>query len=172
MTTEIQNPDKTVAALIHLSTFTQFFFPFGNFLFPLILWTAKKNDPFVNEHGKQALNFQISLYLYMVFLVTLGITGVLVIGLRLDLQEPYHFDEFFLITRTSAEALPVLYFVISMLLLITSLFILGIYAVVSATVKAGEGKFYNYPLSFNFLRTEDYPKHVQDNTSGKADETL
>ena len=167
MTKEVQNPDKTVAALIHLSTFSQFFFPFGNFLFPLILWTAKKNDPFVNEHGKQALNFQISLYLYMVFLFAIGITGILWIALSLDIQEPFYFNRYFELTGTPVEALPLLYFVIFMVLLILALVLLGIYAVISATIKAGEGKYFNYPLSINFLNAEK--KSARSSKAEKVD---
>ena len=70
-------PDRTVASLIHISTFSKYLLPFGNFILPLILWSAKKNDPFVNEHGKQALNFQISIFLYFVLLVCTGISGVI-----------------------------------------------------------------------------------------------
>jgi hypothetical protein len=41
-----------------------------------------------------------------------------------------------------------------MVLLIVALVILGTYAVISATIKAGEGKYFNYPLSINFLKAE------------------
>ncbi len=80
METYSLQPDKTVASLIHVSAFSKYFIPFGNFILPLILWTAKKNDPFVDEHGKQALNFQISIFLYFVFLVCAGIAGVVLMG--------------------------------------------------------------------------------------------
>ncbi|MFD2519170.1 DUF4870 domain-containing protein [Salinimicrobium flavum] len=151
MTSEIKNPDKTVAALIHLSTFSQFFFPFGNFILPLILWMAKKNDPFVDEHGKQALNFQISLYLYMVFLFTVGVAGVVLIGLNLDFDKPFYFGEHFNLTGDPSEAIPIIIFAVIILLLGLSLFILNLYGVISATIKASEGKYYQYPLTINFI---------------------
>lgn len=35
--------------------------PFGNVLGPLIIWLLKKDTmPLVNEHGKESLNFQIT----------------------------------------------------------------------------------------------------------------
>lgn len=151
MTSEVQNPDKTVAAFIHLSTFSQFFFPFGNFIFPLIFWMAKKNDPFVDEHGKQALNFQISLYLYMAFLVMAGIAGVILIGINLNIEEPFYLSHHLDFTGNPSEAMPLIIFVLIMVLLLVSLFILNIYAVISATVKAFEGELYKYPLTINFI---------------------
>ncbi|MGB7843901.1 MAG: DUF4870 domain-containing protein [Salinimicrobium sp.] len=151
MTTNIQKPDKTVAALIHLSTFSQFFFPLGNFIIPLILWTAKKNDPFVNEHGKQALNFQISIYLYAIFLAMLAVVGVIIIGFNLDLQDPFYFEQNFRNIGTSGEAMPLILYAVLMALLLLGLFALSIYAVISATLKAGEGEYYKYPLTINFI---------------------
>lgn len=153
MTTDIKNPDKTVAALIHLSTFSQFFFPLGNFIFPLILWMAKREDHFVNEHGKQALNFQISLYLYTIFLFLIGVAGLVLIGLNLNLNfdHPFYFSDQFQSIGSPAEAMPLIIYALVILLLLLSLFILNIYGVISATIKANEGQLYNYPLTINFI---------------------
>lgn len=153
--------EKTIAALIHLSTFTQLVFPFGNFLFPLILWTAKRKHPFVDAHGKQALNFQISLYLYFVFLILIGVAGVLIIGVSLAPEEAFQFNEEF-IFRDPSRFGPLVILLITVLLLIITLLVLGIYGVVMATIRAGEGAYYQYPLCINFLRTvqpkaEDLP---------------
>jgi len=39
--------------------------PFGHILGPLIVWLLKKNAyPFVNEQGKESLNFQLSMTIY------------------------------------------------------------------------------------------------------------
>lgn len=51
------------------------------FLFPvvpaLVMWLIKKNDsPFVDDHGKEAVNFQISLCLYSVVSYMLMVIGV------------------------------------------------------------------------------------------------
>ncbi len=170
MTTQSINQDKTVAALIHLSTFTQFFFPFGNFIFPLIFWTAKKNDPFVNEHGKQALNFQISLFLYAFFLIMLGIAGAIILGINLNFDATFYLNEHKHWIGNPFEATPVIIYVLVMLLLVLSLFILNIYAAVTATIRAGEGKLYNYPLAINFLNAGEYvPPVNQDEKSEEKD---
>ncbi len=48
--------------------------PFGNVIGPLVIWLLKKDEyPFVDEQGKAALNFQISMTIYAM------ISGVLVL---------------------------------------------------------------------------------------------
>ncbi len=38
---------------------------FGSILGPLVFWLIKKDEfPFVNEQGKEALNFQITMFIY------------------------------------------------------------------------------------------------------------
>lgn len=40
--------------------------PFANILAPLIIWLMKKDSsPEIDAHGKQALNFQISIAIYV-----------------------------------------------------------------------------------------------------------
>jgi len=74
MTDTLTKHEKTLSAIIHASTFSKFFIPFGNFILPLVLWTAnKKEHAFVDYNGKQALNFQISLLLYS---IVLGIISI------------------------------------------------------------------------------------------------
>ena len=43
---------------------------FGSIIAPLVIWQIKKNDfPFVDEHGKEAVNFQISMLLYAIICI-------------------------------------------------------------------------------------------------------
>ena len=64
METTISENQKNVSAFIHLSTFLKYFFPFANFIAPLLIWTFNKEKAFVDEHGKQAINFQLSVLIY------------------------------------------------------------------------------------------------------------
>jgi uncharacterized Tic20 family protein len=53
---QVSKDAKTMALLCHLLAI------FTGFLGPLILWLLKKeDDPFIDEHGKEALNFQITM---------------------------------------------------------------------------------------------------------------
>ena len=51
----------------HLSAFAGFFFPFGGVLGPLVCWLSKRDESaWVYVNGRDALNFQLSMLLYMV----------------------------------------------------------------------------------------------------------
>lgn len=58
--------DRTWVILSHLTAITLFIgLPFGNIAGPLVVWLLKKQDsPSVDAHGKESLNFQISMTIY------------------------------------------------------------------------------------------------------------
>lgn len=164
----IKKEETTIATLIHLSVFSMFLVPLGNFIFPLILWLTKKESEFIDHHGRQALNFQISMFLYFILLSGLGVAGIIFIGLSLGLQDPvifhygnFPFDEF-------SRAVPFILLIGSFAILSLGLFILLIFAVISASLKASEGKLYNYPLSINFLGANN--NHHSSNHQSKNEQ--
>jgi uncharacterized protein len=59
------SPDRTWDMLCHLSALAGYVIPFGNIIAPLIIWQIKKTElPSVDVHGKEAVNFQISVLIY------------------------------------------------------------------------------------------------------------
>ena len=65
---------RTWAMFCHLSGLAGFVIPvvLSGIIAPLIVWQVKKDeDPFIDEQGKEALNFQISIALY----ATLGVAA-------------------------------------------------------------------------------------------------
>ena len=68
-----------MAMLTHLLALCGFVgIPLGNIIGPLVLWLIKKDTmPFVDDQGKEALNFQISLTIYA-FIA--GLTVFILIG--------------------------------------------------------------------------------------------
>ncbi|QHD09818.1 DUF4870 domain-containing protein [Pseudomonas sp. R76] len=67
------------AMLCHLAAFLGFVFPFGSVIGPLILWQMKREvDPFIDDQGKEALNFQITVAIaWMVcFVLAFAIIGL------------------------------------------------------------------------------------------------
>jgi uncharacterized Tic20 family protein len=122
---ENQN-DKNYSTIIQLSTFAGFVFPFGNVIAPLILWMAKKNESaFVDAHGKSAVNFQMSLLLYSILLAIL-IIPITIFTLGLGL--------------------------IFVLIAIIPVFILNIILIISASISASKGEYYEYPFSIQFIK--------------------
>lgn len=71
------NSDKTLAMLCHLGALGGFLIPFGNVIVPLVIWLVKKDQSvLVAEHGKESLNFQISMLIY--FVISLVLTLILI----------------------------------------------------------------------------------------------
>lgn len=69
--------EKNLAALCHLGTFAGFIIPFGNIIVPLIIWIVKKDESnFINDQGKEVLNFQITLSIALVVLMVLFFTFI------------------------------------------------------------------------------------------------
>ena len=65
------------ALFAHLSALAGLIIPFGNIIGPLIIWQVKKAEfPFVDDQGKEALNFNITAAI--AFLVAMALTLVLI----------------------------------------------------------------------------------------------
>jgi len=71
---------STYAMFCHLSAMAVWVgIPFGNIIGPLVLWLIKKDDhPFIDEQGREALNFQINVTLAM---IVSGLLCIILIGL-------------------------------------------------------------------------------------------
>ena len=79
--------EKTASMLCHLTALAGLVVPFGNILGPLIVWLVKRDEsPLVDREGKESLNFQISMTIYLLcsvllIVVIVGIPLLMVIGL-------------------------------------------------------------------------------------------
>lgn len=79
--------ERTWGMLAHLTALSGFVIPFGFIVGPLIIWLIKKDESaFVDDQGKEALNFQISIIIYAVvssllILVVIGIFLLIAIGI-------------------------------------------------------------------------------------------
>ncbi|HET8753631.1 MAG TPA: DUF4870 domain-containing protein [Salinimicrobium sp.] len=164
-----KNPDTSLGAFVHLSTFSKYIIPFGNFIFPLIIWTARRKESFIDEHGRQALNFQISTFLYFIFIISATISAMFIIAVNMGISENFIFHEEIEIQDLSAFIPFMVTLAISGVLLL-GLFVLEIFGVISATVKAGDGKLYKYPLSISFIKSSNQSKNEQFNNT--KNETL
>ena len=79
--TEIGPVDQAVrntAVAAHLSTFAGLVVPFGSVIGPLAVWlTRRDRDPFIDDAGREALNFGISIAVYGSLLL---VAAVLLVG--------------------------------------------------------------------------------------------
>lgn len=68
----LSETERNWAMLCHLSGFAAYFFPFGGIIGPLICWLSKKDESaWIDENGKAAMNFNLSILLYCILLVPL-----------------------------------------------------------------------------------------------------
>lgn len=85
MTTENRTPQvvstdsRNLATLSHLSSFAVFL-GVPPLVGPLLVWLLKRDDPWVEYHAKEALNFNIS---FMIWGLVAGISILLLVGLIL-----------------------------------------------------------------------------------------
>lgn len=80
--------DKQLIVLTHLSQLITLLIGFGSLIVPLILWNTNRNKVYqMDEHGKNILNFQISILIYslicipLILFIGLGLLGLFVIGI-------------------------------------------------------------------------------------------
>jgi len=74
--------ERQWALFAHLSALIGYIIPFGSIIGPLIIWQIKKNEmPFVDDQGKEALNFQITIAILAIicFILIFILIGILLI---------------------------------------------------------------------------------------------
>lgn len=159
MTESLSKHERNLSAAIHASTLSRFFVPFGNFLLPLVLWLANKQEnAFVDYNGKQALNFQISFFLYSVVLGAVSVPFFL--GILPDIFDggifnTGHFHGFRLVDLHFGNIFHdgLFFWPLGIAgLLHVALYIVNIIYTILATIRTNEGQYFKYPLSIKFIR--------------------
>ncbi len=118
--------ERQLAMWMHLSLLGHLVLPVLIIIAPLVLWLTKRDDsPFVDDHGKETLNFHITLFIYWLLLPLVGaLVGVLLCGVGA------------LVTVPAALALP---------------YVLGIIGMIAAARAAHRGEYYRYPMTLRFI---------------------
>ncbi|MEC4894480.1 MAG: DUF4870 domain-containing protein [Oscillatoria sp. PMC 1051.18] len=142
---------RTWAMLCHLASFLGLIlsliglppFAFTNIVGPLIVWLIKKNEhEFIDAHGRESLNFQISMTLYGIALTVLFFIILFVLILAGAIA-------------ANDGGIGALIFgvfgIIWLVILGVIVGLLQLVLVIFAAVKANKGEFYRYPLTIRFL---------------------
>ena len=160
MATVLTKHERNLSAIIHASTFSKYFIPFGNFILPLILWTANKKEyEFVDHNGKQVLNFQISMLLYSIVVSLISIPFF--IGFLPDLldgnfwdfprlsdlnnlnihisSDDFRWGRFFWPVGISG-------------VLHAGLVVINVVYTILATIRTNEGQHFQYPFTIKFIK--------------------
>ncbi|GAA4807341.1 DUF4870 domain-containing protein [Litoribaculum gwangyangense] len=84
----IMRQDNQLLVITHLSQLITLITGFGSLILPLILWLTQKDKVYqMDEHGKNIVNFQLSLIVYcllcipLILFFGLGILGFIILGI-------------------------------------------------------------------------------------------
>ncbi|MEX6627253.1 DUF4870 domain-containing protein [Tenacibaculum salmonis] len=139
------NNDNTNAFLIHISAFVGYLFPLGSIITPLILWqTLKDRSLFLDKHGKEAVNFNISFGLY-IFILSASFFSFffgnflnIFNGIDIDFGEHHFYNGIFGFLGIAS--------------LVSIVSLIKIALIIIAAMKANKGEEYHYPFTINFIK--------------------
>ena len=84
----MKREDKQLIVITHLSQLIPLILGFGSLILPLILWVTQKEKVHqMDTHGKNIINFQLSLIVYCIICVPLilffglGLLGFILLGI-------------------------------------------------------------------------------------------
>lgn len=145
---------KNLATFTHLSTLSQYCIPFGNYIFPILIWSTNKDKSELIDHqGKQAINFQLSILLYSLVLAVIAIPIFIVTFFSNIPLNTVINDEQFIADHFSVENVTgIVVVAIIAILLFVALKVAEFILIIYASLKASTGDHYKYPLTIAFIK--------------------
>lgn len=149
-----KSTENKIATLIHLSTLSQYFIPFGNYILPIILWTSKKEESaFVDQNGKQVLNFQLSILVYSLLLAMIAIPILIYTVLNnVSYYDLLHSNELLFENYDYSTSIGLLTIATLALFALACVKVTEFFLIIYASIKASNGENYKYPLTIPFLK--------------------
>jgi len=146
--------EKNTATFLHLSALTQYVFPFGNYIFPIVIWSSKKNESeFVDYSGKQVLNFQLSIFLYSMILCLIAIPiFIYAIFKNIPFDKIIGNDDFLIENLTAGNITGLTILGLLAVMLFLFLKVIEFNLIIYAAVKSSNGEKYKYTLSIPFFK--------------------
>ncbi|MGL5111118.1 MAG: DUF4870 domain-containing protein [Flavobacterium sp.] len=146
--------EKNIATFTHLSTLSQYIIPFGNYIFPILIWTSKKDQSeFVNYHGKQAINFQLSMLIYSLIMAAIALPILFfVVFNNMTFNDFYHHHDFKFTSNLFENNITIITLGIMVGLLFVGIKIAEFFLIIIAAVKTSNGEKYKYPLTIPFIK--------------------
>lgn len=144
------NNDKNNAFLIHLSAFSGYFIPLGSVIIPLIIWNIKKDESeFVDQHGKEAVNFNLSFLLYytILFIALFPILFKTIFNMANHMEHINHFDHMNHLFEFGGW-----FSIFGIAVLFGTMTIFKFIVIILAAVKAQQGDKFSYPLRIKFIK--------------------
>ena len=159
-----KNENNTATAL-HLSALSQYFFPFGNFIFPIIIWSSnKERSAYIDNQGKQCINFQLSIFTYSLILALIAIP-IFIITIANGFEYHNFCNGHFVGHDFNEANVPgIVAILIITAILFAFLKVAEFFLTIYAAVKTSNGENYKYPMTIPFLKynTETVADDVPD----------
>lgn len=146
--------EKNLATFTHLSQLTQYFIPFGNYIFPIIIWSSKKNESeFVDANGKSVLNFQLSMFLYTMITIVIAVpVFIYSIFKNVTFHDFSSGRDFVIENFSEGNVTGIVILALVVILLFAFLKIIEFILIIYGSVKSSNGEVYKYPLTINFIK--------------------
>ncbi|MDY6785690.1 MAG: DUF4870 domain-containing protein [Cyanobacteriota bacterium] len=144
---------KNLAIFCHLSSLCWFLLIlvglpmpfFANLIGPLVVWLAARNESeFVDRHGRESINFQISMIIYGIGLILVSIALLFLYLIAVGGSANPDGGAFILGAAILGG--------IGWLTLLAVFSLVQLVLVIMAAVKASQGKYYRYPLTLRLIR--------------------
>ena len=73
----VNKEERTWGMLCHLLALSGFLIPFGSIIGPLVIWLIKKDEmEFVNDQGKESINFQLTMLIAFIISAILMLIAI------------------------------------------------------------------------------------------------
>ncbi len=146
--------EKNTATFTHLSSLTQYFIPFGNYIFPILIWSSKKDkSEFVDYNGKQVLNFQLSLLLYSLVLIMIAVPTFLITFFKNIPFEALVNDHDIIFRNFSFDgSIGLLTIGLMAVLIFGILKVAEFFLIIYAAIKTSNGERFRYPITIPFIK--------------------
>ncbi|WP_413999166.1 DUF4870 domain-containing protein [Flavobacterium sp. W1B] len=145
---------RNTATFTHLSTLTQYFIPFGNYIFPILIWSSQKDkSEFVDYNGKQVINFQLSLLLYSLILIVIAVPiFIITIFKNIPFNAIINDNDVIINNLNFENSIGLITAGIIAALLFFALKIAEFFLIIYASIKTSNGEKYKYPITIPFIK--------------------
>lgn len=146
--------EKNWATFTHLSTLSQYCIPFGNYIFPILIWSTKKDkSEFIDFSGKQILNFQLSIFLYSLILALIAVPILIVTIFSTIPLDTIINDTDVMFKHLSIENISgIIIIALIAIFVFIGLKVAEFFLIIYASLKTANGERYKYPLTIPFIK--------------------
>ncbi|MEM7622616.1 MAG: DUF4870 domain-containing protein [Planctomycetota bacterium] len=121
----VTEADRTYAMLLHLSLLVHLVLPVIAIIVPLVMWKSREDrSPFVDDHGREVVNFQITMVLYSVLLPAIA---TVIVALTCGVG---------FILLPIAVAVP---------------YVLGVVGMILGAIASNRGEYFRYPMTLRLI---------------------